>query len=66
MLTFLYIIFQDLENNKTRPNKKVPDAAHRDAQLIQEPAQLSPKEPAEETILSSKSKDKDADTVSLK
>jgi len=55
-----------MENNKTRTNKKVPDTAHRDAQSIQEPAQLSPKEPVEETILSSKSKDKDADTVSLK
>lgn len=55
-----------MESNKTRTNKKVPDAAHRDVQLtVQEPAQLSPKEPVEETIFSSKSKD-NADTVSLK
>lgn len=67
MLTLLYIIFQqDMETNKTRTNKKASDAAHRDVQsTVQEPAQLSPKEPAEETIFSSKSKD-NADTVSLK
>ncbi|KAL6263576.1 hypothetical protein P5V15_006365 [Pogonomyrmex californicus] len=56
----------DIETNKTRTNKKAPDATNRDAQsTIQESAQLSPKEPAEETIFSSKSKD-NADTVSLK
>lgn len=55
-----------METNKTRTNKRVPDAAHRDAQsTVQEPAQLSPKEPTEETIFSSKSKD-NADTMSLK
>lgn len=55
-----------METNKTRTNKKASDAAHRDVQsTVQEPAQLSPKEPAEETIFSSKSKD-NADTVSLK
>ncbi|XP_071635893.1 uncharacterized protein [Temnothorax longispinosus] len=56
----------DMETNKTRTNKKASDAAHRDAQsTVQEPAQLSPKEPAEENIFTSKSKD-NADTVSLK
>lgn len=55
-----------METNKTRTNKKAPDTTHRDTQsTVQEPAQLSPKEPTEETIFSSKSKD-NADTVSLK
>jgi len=54
-----------METNKARTNKKAPDTVHRDALLTaQEPAQLSPKEPMEETIFSSKSKD--ADVVSLK
>lgn len=55
-----------METNKTRTNKKASDTGHRDAQsAVQEPAQLSPKEPAEETIFSSKSKD-NTDAVSLK
>lgn len=55
-----------MENNKTRGNKKIPDATHRDTQSnTQEPAQLSPKEPVEEVIFNTKSKD-NADTVSLR
>jgi len=55
-----------MEVSKTRANKKASEIVHRDTQLTtQEPAQLSPKEPVEETIFNTKSKD-NADTVSLK
>lgn len=55
-----------MEANKARAHKKAPDAAQRDAQsTAQEPAQLSPKEPVEEAIFNTKSKD-NADNVSLK
>lgn len=55
-----------MEVIKARSNKKAPEAMHRDTQsTTQEPTQLSPKEPVEETIFNTKSKD-NADTVSLK